>query len=229
MKISEILHRDPAAHGLVNQGQARIADRPGEKELLELRGELSTFVCEGQFADGIQKILRSFLDNLGRSSQKGAWVSGFFGSGKSHELKMLCHLWQNTAFADGATARSLVPQIPDDIEALLRELDIEFLVTLFQAKYAHKKLTGDANFPQTGVEKMIQAVRCLFDPNAAITTNVNLTVRIEEIRSLIRDGQIPRVRAVLCNNGLRWPRTATQIMDAAGFFGRASAVGACQS
>jgi len=122
-KISEILQRDPAAHGLVNQGQARIADRSGEKELLELRGELSTFVCEGQFADGILKIVRAFLDNQGRTSQKGAWVSGFFGSGKSHLLKMLCHLWQDTAFPDGVTARSLVPHIPEEIVELLRELD----------------------------------------------------------------------------------------------------------
>lgn len=124
MRIGEILQRDPAAHGLVNQGQARIADRTGEKELQELRGELSTFVCEGQFADGLQKILRSFLDNLGRTSQKGAWVSGFYGSGKSHILKMACHLWQNTTFPDGATARSLVPHIPEEIMSLLRELDI---------------------------------------------------------------------------------------------------------
>src|SRR6266446_6877299 len=122
-KISDILQRDPAAHGLVNQGQARIADRPGEKELLELRGELSTFVCEGQFADGIQKIVRAYLDNQGRTSQKAAWVSGFFGSGKSHLLKMLCHLWQDTPFSDGATARSLVPALPDDVRSALRELD----------------------------------------------------------------------------------------------------------
>jgi hypothetical protein len=124
MRISDILQRDPAAYGLANQGQARIADRAGEKELLELRAELSTFVCEGQFAEGLQKVLRSFLDSLNRTSQKGVWISGFFGSGKSHLLKMACHLWQNTAFPDGATARSLVPHIPEEIQALLRELDI---------------------------------------------------------------------------------------------------------
>ena len=122
--IGQILHRDPAKHGLVNNGQARIADRTGDKELQELRGELSTFVCEGQFADGMQKILRSFLDSLGRTSQKGAWVSGFYGSGKSHLLKMLCHLWQDTNFPDGATAQSLVPSIPDEVAAVLRELEV---------------------------------------------------------------------------------------------------------
>lgn len=123
MKIKDVLQRDPAAHGLVNQGQARIVDARNERAMDELRGELSTFVCEGQYADGVQRIIRSFLNDLTRTSQKGAWVSGFFGSGKSHVLKMLCHLWQDTVFPDGATARSLVPVMPDELKALLRELD----------------------------------------------------------------------------------------------------------
>lgn len=123
MKIKDTLQRDPATNPLVNQGQARISDTRDERTQSELRGELETFVCEGQYADGVQKIIRSFLDNLSKTSQRGAWVSGFFGSGKSHLLKMLCHLWQDTAFPDGATARSLVPSIPEDLKALLRELD----------------------------------------------------------------------------------------------------------
>ena len=124
MKIKDVLQRDPAGHPLINQGQARITDRQNERAMQELHGELLTFVCEGQYADGIEKIVRSFIDNVGRTNQRGAWVSGFFGSGKSHLLKMLCHLWQNTEFPDGATARSLVPSIPDELNALLRELDI---------------------------------------------------------------------------------------------------------
>ena len=122
MKIKDILQRDPASHPLVNQGQARISDEHG-LALDELRGELSIFVCEGQYADGVQKIIRSYLDNLGKTSQRGAWVSGFFGSGKSHLLKMLCHLWKDTTFLDGSTARSLVPALPEELRALLRELD----------------------------------------------------------------------------------------------------------
>lgn len=123
MKIKDVLQRDPAQYGLINQGQARIVDTRNERALEELRGELSTFVCEGQYAEGLIKIIRSFLDDLTRTSQRAAWVSGFFGSGKSHVLKMLGHLWQNTEFPDGATARSLVPSMPDDLIALLRELD----------------------------------------------------------------------------------------------------------
>lgn len=123
MKIKDALQRDPSTHPLVNQGQARIADRADEKILEELRGELATFVCEGQYADGMQRILSSYLSNLSHTSQKAAWVSGFFGSGKSHLLKMLCHLWADTRFPDGATARSLVPSMPDELRTLLRELD----------------------------------------------------------------------------------------------------------
>lgn len=123
MNIHEVLMRDPAENSLANQGQARIADLADDKTIQELKYELSTFVCEGQYADGLQRIYRSFLDNLSRTSQKGGWVSGFYGSGKSHFEKMLCHLFQDTEFPDGSTARSLVPVIPEELKALLRELD----------------------------------------------------------------------------------------------------------
>src|SRR5688572_33451438 len=108
---------------LVNQGQARIADKRDERAIAELQAELRTFVCEGQYADGIARIVESFLKNLAHTSQQAAWVSGFFGSGKSHLLKMLAHLWADTVFPDGSTARSLVPDIPDDLRSAFRELD----------------------------------------------------------------------------------------------------------
>ncbi len=124
MLIKEILLRDPSKQELVNNGQARISNESADaKALEELRGELSTFVCEGQYSDGMQKILSSFLQCQNQTWQRAAWVSGFFGSGKSHLLKMVCHLWQDTQFPDGSTARSLVPALPEDVRSLLRELD----------------------------------------------------------------------------------------------------------
>ena len=72
MKIKDILQRDPSTHPLVNQGQARITGHSNAKELDELRGELSTFVCEGQYAEGIQRILNSFLTDHSRTSQRAA-------------------------------------------------------------------------------------------------------------------------------------------------------------
>jgi hypothetical protein len=123
VKIKDVLYRDPSKQPLVNNGQARITSDADAKTLEELRGELSTFVCEGQYADGMVRILESFLKNQEKTNQPAAWVSGFFGSGKSHLLKMLCHLWQDTKFPDGATSRSLPDSLPSDVKDLLKELD----------------------------------------------------------------------------------------------------------
>jgi hypothetical protein len=125
MLLKDVLRRDPSKNPLANNGQARIQNEAAdEKMLLQLRGELSSFVCKGQYGDGMARILDSFLRGRSQPSQKAAWVSGFYGSGKSHLLKMLCHIWQDTVFPDGATARSLVPDLPQDVRSALRELDI---------------------------------------------------------------------------------------------------------
>jgi hypothetical protein len=124
MLIQETLFRDPSKEGLINNGQARIANELSDENVKrELRGELATFVCEGQYAEGIISILTSFLAGRSLTNQKAAWISGFFGSGKSHLLKMLSHLWVDTGFSDGVSARSLVPELPEEVRNLLRELD----------------------------------------------------------------------------------------------------------
>src|SRR3984893_3723297 len=122
MTIKDLLQSDPS-QPLVNQGQARIADKRDERAITELQAELRTFVCEGQYADGIARIVESFLKNLAHTSQQAAWVSGFFGSGKSHLLKMLAHLWADTVFPDGSTARSLAPAMPADLPVAVRAPD----------------------------------------------------------------------------------------------------------
>lgn len=123
MKIHELLDRDPRQSALANTGQARIVDRPDERAMLELRAELETFVCDGQYGDALDRIVRGYLTHVDRPSQVAAWVSGFYGSGKSHLLKMLAHLWVDTRFPDGSTARTLVRGLPPDVLADLRELD----------------------------------------------------------------------------------------------------------
>jgi hypothetical protein len=124
MKNRELFLRDPASSALMNNGQARINDGQTEQELLTLREELMNFVCEGQYEDGAIRILESYIRHFGGTSQPAAWVSGFFGSGKSHLLKMLCHLWVDTEFPDGSRARSLPRDLPDALVANLKELDI---------------------------------------------------------------------------------------------------------
>jgi hypothetical protein len=97
------------------------------------------------------------------------------------------------------------------------EIDGEFAVTLFQGKYK-TNLEGNANFPLGGLETLIRAVRHIFDPTSDLgAINDRLRVRVEEIRSLIRDGYLPRVRAVCCNNGLRWHDDGDTAISRSGF------------
>ena len=116
--IAELLDRDPRGERLVNNGQARLA---GSED--EAREELKTFVCEGRYAEGMAKVLEAFCRDLDNTSQQATWISGYYGSGKSHLLKMLEYLWRNSAFADGMTPRNLVQNIPENVRAALKELD----------------------------------------------------------------------------------------------------------
>ena len=143
-KIFELLERDPRTERLANNGQARIVGDASSESQQELRAELTSFVCRGKFADAIERVLENYLANLGTSRQDSVWVSGFFGSGKSHLLKMFAHLWTNTRFDDGATARALVPGgLPASIETHLRELDVHANRTGAPAVYAAGTLLAE--------------------------------------------------------------------------------------
>ncbi len=122
MKNQEIYQRDPASRKLLNEGVANVNDQNEEV----LRFELETFVCDGQYQKGLEKILNTFLDNVRRGApqQPGVWVSGFYGSGKSHLVKMLQTLWCNLDLKDGATPLG-VSTLPQSIQDLFKELSVE--------------------------------------------------------------------------------------------------------
>ncbi len=122
MNNREIFLRDPMATRLLNDGVAALKENPTPREVETLRYELEHFVCEGQYAEGVIRILESYIGSANSVTQPAAWISGFYGSGKSHLEKMLRHLWVDTRFADGATARGLA-RLPSEIQELLCELD----------------------------------------------------------------------------------------------------------
>jgi AIPR protein len=98
------------------------------------------------------------------------------------------------------------------------EYDGEFTVSLFQGKYKNKNLEGDANFPENGINALINAIKYLFNPPTKLQhINKRLLTKVEEARSLIRDGYIPQIRALACNNGLKWSEAAQEAIDRTGF------------
>lgn len=111
---------NPLERKLVNEGVASVNDR----NLNVLRYEVETFVCDGQYEKGMEHILDVYLRKLGHEQQSAVWVSGFFGSGKSHLVKMLAAFWQDVEFQDGARARTLA-DLPDSIKIHLHELSTQ--------------------------------------------------------------------------------------------------------
>ena len=93
--------------------------------------------------------------------------------------------------------------------------DGEFSVTVFQAKYKHKDLSGSANFPASSIEMVCGTVRSLFDPSRKVHVNPRLEAKLAEVRSLILDSYLPRVTVVLCNNGAKWNAAAENVIQTA--------------
>lgn len=122
MTNREIYQVDPTTRKLVNEGVASVNDEINEAALRVLRYELETFVCDGQYEKGMRDILETYLKNIDQSQQPSVWVSGFYGSGKSHLVKMLRSLWVDTTFLDGATARGIA-KLPQSITDLFVELN----------------------------------------------------------------------------------------------------------
>ncbi len=117
MKTKEIFLKDPLTWKLVNEG----VSSNNTEDLDTLRFELESFVCEGEYLNGMRRILQGYRDGFSSPAQKAAWISGFYGSGKSHLAKVLRYLWINFAFPGGATARAIA-HLPEEITELLTEI-----------------------------------------------------------------------------------------------------------
>lgn len=117
----ELFHRDPTETKIPNDGVAKVVRPETEQQWDVLRWELRSFVCDGQYARGLERMLDSFLTNISQAQQPAVWVSGFYGSGKSHLVRVLEHLWRDVELPGGERARDLVT-LPDDVRDHLTEL-----------------------------------------------------------------------------------------------------------
>lgn len=122
MKIKELFTLNPEEVNLKNEGVAKIRTINETEDLAIVEYELKTFVCEGEYHDGLKKILEYYLQHFDKLEQPAFWVSGFYGSGKSHLVKMASYMWDDFRFPSGNTARNIKP-LPDDIRDLFTELD----------------------------------------------------------------------------------------------------------
>jgi len=112
---------DPTERDIPNLGVAKVKNPEDAGDWATLEWELRSFVCEGEYERGLERVLDQFLSHLGQAEQPAVWVSGFFGSGKSHLMRVLEYLWRDYELPSGTSARAL-SSLPSEIEAHLKEL-----------------------------------------------------------------------------------------------------------
>ncbi len=85
-----------------------------------LQTELDEYVITRDVARGLSTLTERYLDDR---TANGVWISGFFGSGKSHLLKMLSLVLDGRPLANGTRGSDiLLPKIEDEIvQAALRK------------------------------------------------------------------------------------------------------------
>ena len=167
---------------------------------------LATQIIDQQVSGIIEKYADAFTDELrlGNDERKKRSAAFLF-------------LVAKTAFdlTDEETFDGIVDGGNDfGVDALYFEPpnDGELRITLIQGKYK-TDLSGDSAFPENAIAKMIDAIGVLFDPNKTVTLNERLEQRVEDIRSFVKEGAIPRVTAVAANNGTSWTMEAQQRID----------------
>lgn len=105
MKISELFQRsiDRPINGVVK------ADQLDESSVWQ---ELDEFVVTqeltGYMTDLVAVLLSTIESDASAADKNGVWISGFFGSGKSHFIKVLSYLLENSEHAhDGERRRAV--------------------------------------------------------------------------------------------------------------------------
>jgi hypothetical protein len=119
VKNRDVFEKNIDTFSLENQGVAKVDEAMDAQQQQTLRFELDTFVCKGHYEEGLKRILETYVETLARGSESpAAWVSGFFGSGKSHMVKMLRALWTNTRRLQTSALRETLPGYPPQWQML---------------------------------------------------------------------------------------------------------------
>src|SRR5690554_2075214 len=97
MKIKDMFEKpiDRSIQGVIKVGQDDDA---------HIKEELEEYVVTNELQRHFRDFFASYKKGInGRTDEMGVWISGFFGSGKSHFLKILSYLLENR-IVDGKEA-----------------------------------------------------------------------------------------------------------------------------
>lgn len=138
MKIQELFAKpvDRPIEGVIKADDAR-----------HLRTELEEYVVTAEVNKGLSEFCDRYLNE---TNANGVWISGFFGSGKSHLLKILSLILNREPLSDGTRpAELLLPGIEDEILRgdLARIAKIPSRSILFNIDQKSDAIGGDRSSP----------------------------------------------------------------------------------
>jgi len=126
----------------------RPVDRPIEGVIKadddrHLETEVDEYVVTREVAKGLSDLADRYLNE---TNSNGVWISGFFGSGKSHLLKILSLMLENRTLPSGAQAADiLIPKMEDEFlrADLQKAIKIPSRSVLFNIDQKSDAIGGD--------------------------------------------------------------------------------------
>lgn len=70
IKNREVFYTDPTSFEIPNDGWAKVGEPATSKQWEVLRYELSSFVCDGEYKKGLERILTTYLAHLDEESNQ---------------------------------------------------------------------------------------------------------------------------------------------------------------
>ncbi|NLW23292.1 MAG: BREX system P-loop protein BrxC [Tissierellia bacterium] len=116
----------------------------GQDERENIQQELEEYVVTKEIHRHLQKFYKNYIESIERPTDKiGVWISGFFGSGKSHFLKILSYLLENKEVAGKNAIEYFKDKIEDEdlLAQMERAAQVDTEVILFNI---------DAKSPMSG-------------------------------------------------------------------------------
>lgn len=78
--------------------------------------ELEEYVCTDEITRSFRTFFRKYRESITNPTEKiGVWITGFFGSGKSHFLKILGYILENQTVAGWEAAKYFDEKIKDEL------------------------------------------------------------------------------------------------------------------
>ncbi|MGV8154532.1 MAG: BREX system P-loop protein BrxC [Alkaliphilus sp.] len=193
MKIQDLFHKqiDRDIKGVIKIGQ---------EDDENVKQELEEYVVTRELRVHIDKFFTAYKKGLdGHTDKMGVWISGFFGSGKSHFLKVLSYILENKE-VDGIKAMEYFRDKIDDsilLGDIKRASDIDSDVILFNID---SKADSDSKSNKEAIVKVFNKV---FNDHLGYCGSIPWLAELE--KKMDREGIYEAFKNKYCEaNGETW-------------------------